>query len=381
MMLSLVVRDHLVTTTFHNDCWWMNVTVGEETSSPPLIAMNPLSFPVTSKLSFREWHVRLGHASDKVVRYFLKKHVPSFEIKSWKLFYCKVCAKSKSTHQLAKVCVDVPMDQPLDLLVSNIMGPFSQDPQGFWYLLTIHNHVSTYSIVYLLKWRSDAPAAIAHLAVQLGTSPKALRTNNAREFVSVSLTTALSKVGISLHPLLPYLLQENGEAKHLNRTLADMARAMLSESGMPDRFWQFAYALACYLHNRLPNRQCPSSSPHQVLYGRSPSIATLYPFGEKDIVHIPAVRQPNKLAERGIECQLLKPLLTSGGWLLWDPASNWMIHLESAVPTELYFEHKEKAINSMPLAKDISVPEILKQALVGPINTTGNRRASTSLIK
>ncbi|MBW0480772.1 hypothetical protein O181_020487 [Austropuccinia psidii MF-1] len=182
LMLSLVVRDHLVTTTFHNNCWWMNVTVGEETnesaaetSSLPLIAMNPLSFPATSKLSCREWH-----ASNKVVRSFLKQNVPSFELKSWKPFYCEVCAKSKSTHWLAKAHVDVPMDQPLDLLVSNIMGPFSQDPQGFQYLLTICDHVSTYSIVYPLKLRSDAPAAIldaiAHLSVQLGISPKALWT-------------------------------------------------------------------------------------------------------------------------------------------------------------------------------------------------------------
>ncbi|MBW0517255.1 hypothetical protein O181_056970 [Austropuccinia psidii MF-1] len=65
LMLSLVVPDHLVTTTFHNNCWWMNVTVGEETnesaaetSSLPLIERNPLSCPATSKLSCREWHPR-----------------------------------------------------------------------------------------------------------------------------------------------------------------------------------------------------------------------------------------------------------------------------------------------------------------------------------
>ncbi|MBW0461356.1 hypothetical protein O181_001071 [Austropuccinia psidii MF-1] len=138
LMLSLVVQNHLITTTFHNDCWWMNVKVRErtiesaaETSSLPLIEMNPLSFPTTSKLSFREWHVILRHASDKVVRSFLKQHVPSFEQKSWKPFYCEVCAKSKSTHQLARAPVDIPKDKPLDLQVSDIMGLFNQDPQGF----------------------------------------------------------------------------------------------------------------------------------------------------------------------------------------------------------------------------------------------------------
>ncbi|MBW0526939.1 hypothetical protein O181_066654 [Austropuccinia psidii MF-1] len=133
LMLSLVVCDHLITTTFHNDCWWMNVNVREgtiesaaETSSLPLIEMNLLSFPTTSKLSFHEWN-----ASNRVVRSFLKQHVPSFRQKSWQPFYCEVCVKSKSTHQLARACVDVPKDKPVDLLVSSIMGPFNQDPHGF----------------------------------------------------------------------------------------------------------------------------------------------------------------------------------------------------------------------------------------------------------
>ncbi|MBW0468133.1 hypothetical protein O181_007848 [Austropuccinia psidii MF-1] len=64
LMLSLAVCDRLITTTFHNDCWWMNVKLGEgtielaaETPSLSLIEMNPLSFPSTSKLSCQEWHV------------------------------------------------------------------------------------------------------------------------------------------------------------------------------------------------------------------------------------------------------------------------------------------------------------------------------------
>ncbi|MBW0504804.1 hypothetical protein O181_044519 [Austropuccinia psidii MF-1] len=166
-----------------------------------------------------------------------------------------------------------------------------------------------------------------------------------------------------------------------------MVRAMLTKSSMPSRFWKFAYALACYLHN-----WCPNSLPHQVLYGRPPSIATLYPFGERAIIHVPAVQQSHKLDVRGIECQILKPLLASGGWLLWDPENNQMIHSASAVfphfqtaqstqglpaahtqcddtwqgPTEVFFAREERAIDSLLLAKDISIPENLKQALAGP---------------
>ncbi|MBW0483195.1 hypothetical protein O181_022910 [Austropuccinia psidii MF-1] len=212
--------------------------------------------------------------------------------------------------------MDIPKEKPLDLLVSDIMGPSDHDPQGFQYLLTIHDHALTFSIVYRLKSRSDALAAVLdamrHLTVQLGTSPKTLQTDNAREFVSMTFTTVLTKFGIGFYPSLPYFPQENGKAERLNCTLRDMARAMLAQSGMPMRFWKFAYASACYLHNQLPNQQCPNSSPHQVLYSWPPSIATLYPFREVAVVHVPAVQKQQKLAARGIKCRLIKPLLASG---------------------------------------------------------------------
>ncbi|MBW0479628.1 hypothetical protein O181_019343 [Austropuccinia psidii MF-1] len=309
--------------------WEGTIESVAETPSLPLIEMNPLSFPSTSKLSCQEWH-----ASNRVVRSFLKQHVPSFDMRTWQSFYCEVCAKSKSTHQLARARVDITREKLLDLLVSDIMGP----------------------VVYPLKSRLDTPAAvldaITHLTIQLETRPKALRTDNAREFTSGSFTAALAKLGIGFYPSLPYSPQENGEAERLKQTLGDMARAMLTESGMTSQFWQFAYALACYLHKR-----CPNSSPHQVLYGWPPSIATLYPFGERAIIHVPAVQQSHKLDARGIECQLLKPLLAS----VKQPNDTFG---ERGLPT--FSNGPERAIASLPLAKDISIPENLKQALAGP---------------
>ncbi|MBW0482769.1 hypothetical protein O181_022484 [Austropuccinia psidii MF-1] len=280
------------------------------------------------------------------------------------------------------------------------MVPFVDDAQGFRYLLTIRDHVSTYSIVYPLKSRADAPEAIldaiTQLQVWLGITPKVLRTDNAREFTSTSFANAIAKLGITFCPSLPYLPQENGEAERLNRTLGDMARAMMVQSGMPERFWKFAYSSAAFLHNRLPNSRCLNSSPHQELFGTPPSIATLYPFGADAIIHVPAVNQPHKLAPRGIECKLLKPLM-SGGWLLWDPSTNKIIQSASVVfpafqppspstdpaakgslrhivnnmslgevPTERLFAAENQAIDSLTPVKDVRIPDHLGQALSGP---------------
>ncbi|MBW0527760.1 hypothetical protein O181_067475 [Austropuccinia psidii MF-1] len=155
--------------------------------------------------------------------------------------------------------------------------------------------------------------------------------DNAREFTSVSFTGALRKMGVLFVPSLPYSPQENREAEQLNRTLSDMARAMLVEGNMPPHFWQYAYSNACFIHNCLPNSRCPESSPYKELYSRRPSVATIYPFGAEAIVHIPASQQSHKLHLRGVTCKLLRPIDGSGGWLLWDAAKNCLIQSASVI--------------------------------------------------
>ncbi|MBW0533279.1 hypothetical protein O181_072994 [Austropuccinia psidii MF-1] len=113
-------------------------------------------------------------------------------------------------------------------------------------------------------------------------------------------------------------------------------------------------------------------------------------------MHVPAVNQPHKLAPGGIECKLLKPLM-SGGWLLWEPSTNKMVQSESVifpqfqpstnssrpiskgslghvvntmslgeVPTEHLFAAQNQAVDSLILVKDINIPEHLGRALLGP---------------
>ncbi|MBW0475027.1 hypothetical protein O181_014742 [Austropuccinia psidii MF-1] len=174
LKLSPLVNHVVVTTTFLKDCWWLNVVQKEGTNvyaavtpSSCLIEMSPISPPTSTSLSSHEWHEQLGHACDKVVLFFLKQHVPTFDTKQGQPFFCKICARAKSTHQLARAHADIPKEKPLDLLVLGIMGPFNTNTQGFRYILIVQDHASTYSIVYLLKSRSEAHQAISNCITQL----------------------------------------------------------------------------------------------------------------------------------------------------------------------------------------------------------------------
>ncbi|MBW0509161.1 hypothetical protein O181_048876 [Austropuccinia psidii MF-1] len=147
----------------------------------------------------------------------------------------------------------------------------------------------------------------------------------------------------------------------------------------------------------------------QVLFGQTPSISTLYLFGAEAIVHVPAVWQSHKLLPRGLACRLLKPLI-SGGWLLWDPVGDRQVqsasvvfprfqssnntptgsvkgslsHIVNAamlgqVPTEWYFKNELKAIDTLPVTKDVVIPEHLGQALSGPLQHKWKRACKAEL--
>ncbi|MBW0484414.1 hypothetical protein O181_024129 [Austropuccinia psidii MF-1] len=185
---------------------------------------------------------------------------------------------------------------------------------------------------------------------------------------------ALIKLGIVFFPFFPYSPQENREEECLNRMLGDMARAMMVQSGMPARFWKFEYSSAAFLDNHTSKSRRINSSP-QELFRTAPSITALYPFGEDAIVHIPAVNQLHKLGSRGIECKLLKPLMT-GGWLLWEPSTNKMVQSASVV----FPQFQLLAVLSGPVAKG-SLAHAFNTMFLGEVPMENQAIDSLILIK
>ncbi|MBW0493022.1 hypothetical protein O181_032737 [Austropuccinia psidii MF-1] len=160
-----------------------------------------------------------------------------------------------------------------------------------------------------------------------------------------------------------------------------MAQSMMMPSKMPKRFWRISCINICLTLDDYTI--CHTSN-----FLASLLQSQLYPFGMEAIVHIPAVQKHHKLAPRGVACFLLKPLM-SGGLSLWDLESNRLTqsvrivfprfqslgtsdasHIISAetlgqVPTECYFKDESREIDSLPVTKDLDIPEHLGQALSG----------------
>nr|GEU31191.1 ribonuclease H-like domain-containing protein [Tanacetum cinerariifolium] len=85
--------------------------------------------------------------------------------------------------------------------------------------------------------------------------------------------------GIKREFSVPRTPQQNGIAERKNQTLIEAARTMLVESLLPILFWVEAVNTACYVQNRVLVTKTHNKTPYELLYGRTPSIGFMRPFG------------------------------------------------------------------------------------------------------
>src|SRR4029079_4285811 len=87
---------------------------------------------------------------------------------------------------------------------------------------------------------------------------------------------------------IPYNPEQNGVAERTWGILANMARAMLKDSGMPKEFWPHAMVHAAYLRNRLPTRaNTDGSTPLMRFLGQASDIDRTRVWGSVAYIHVP----------------------------------------------------------------------------------------------
>ena len=69
--------------------------------------------------------------------------------------------------------------------------------------------------------------------------------------------------------------------ERMNRTIQQMARAMLDDSGTPDMFWGEAAHTTTKILNKAHVRVNSDKNPYELWYGNSPSVKHFRIFGSK----------------------------------------------------------------------------------------------------
>ena len=144
--------------------------------------------------------------------------------------------------------------------------------------------------VYFLRYKSDALNCFrkfkSMVELQSGHKVKCLRSDRGGEFTSCEFNKLCEVEGIQRQLSMAYTPQQNGVVERKNRTVVEMAKAMLHGNGLPYYLWPEAVHTAIYLINRCPTRALGDKTPFEAYSGRKPGLAHLKIFGCVCYVHI-----------------------------------------------------------------------------------------------
>ena len=143
---------------------------------------------------------------------------------------------------------------PLELVHTDTCGPFNKRTlRGEEYLILFIDDLSRFVWLGLMKHRDEAfekfKSFKAMAEKQSGHKIKCLRSDRGGEFTSNEFFDFCEEHGIIREFSTARTPQQNGVVERMNRTIQQMARAMLDESGTPATFWgEAAYAAVVILN-------------------------------------------------------------------------------------------------------------------------------------
>ena len=264
------------------------------------------------------WHEILGHCNyDDVQR--LQSVVEGMKIKGTtnKPPHCDVCTQGKFV-QTRNRDPDVRATKPLELVHTDLAGPIHpESKEGYKYALSFTDDFSSAVFVYFLKNKSDTVQATERFIAD--TAPyakiKRVRSDNGTEYTANSFKTLMVKNGIRHETSAPYSPHQNGTAERNWRTLFDMARCMLIESGLPKSLWPYAVQTAAVIRNRCFNKRT-KMTPVEALTGRRPDLSRMQKFGTECFAY---KQDKRKLDPRSEKCVFIGYDKSSPAYIVYFP--------------------------------------------------------------
>lgn len=250
-----------------------------------------------TKMCHHLWHRRFGHRDANAVNKVIKEKLGSGMIvtKCRRDEVYETCLEGKLARKPFPSVVERKAKQILDLVHTDLCGPFNTaTPSGNRYFLSLIDDYSRFTVIYLLKEKSEAKEKVkefVHFCKNyFGRKPKVIRADGGGEYVNKDLCNFYAKEGIVAQFTTAYSPQSNGVAERKNRSLQEMASCMLIDAGMEKKYWGEAIRTAAFLQNRLPSRVI-EGTPYEKFYGSKPKLDRLRVFGCDAYVHIPDVKR------------------------------------------------------------------------------------------
>ena len=144
----------------------------------------------------RKWHRRLGHLNQADVVRNAPETVGELDD------VCNVCALAKITKTPVPRVAETPAEK-LERVFTDVMGPFRVESlSGFRFCIVFADQYTKFVFADLLKAMSEALASLKKFVLSVGT-PKKLRQDNAKEFLSEQFKAYCLDAGILQEKTIP----------------------------------------------------------------------------------------------------------------------------------------------------------------------------------
>ena len=280
--------------------------------------------------SYDVWHQRFGHSSKRRIKMLYDMgSVEGLDVRGQfthdRHCTCPTCLQVNNSrlHIGAQRKFADYVSRKGQTLLTDICGPFPPSLEKFRYTISFTDEYSRFSIVYFLRQKSDAEAALK-AAIEYyrrnGIVISKIRSDQGGEFgghnerTSAAGLTAVpipdeesplfifqrvcSEHGIE-HELMPAHVPElHGLAERWNKTVMKMANAMLFSARLSHVVWPSAVAHANMLRNRLPVRGLGPYTPYEIFFGKRPRVDGLKVFGCDAYKLLPNIKVPGMAARK-----------------------------------------------------------------------------------
>ena len=290
------------------------------------------------------WHLRYGHLNCNDIKLLYdQKLVTGMNLTSVdRVEACHGCAVGKSKRLPFPKKSNRKTSRPLELIHSDVCGPFHlTSVGGSRYFVTFVDDYSRYVTVYMLKSKHEAFDKFVDFVImsenkfgieiqnfelegELGLKLKKFRSDGGGEYISSRFIEFCASRGIEKQITVPYTPQQNGIAERMNRTLMEMARAMLYHANCARELWAEAVATAAYLRNRCPTSTFQGATPFERWFGEKPNVDHLRTFGCEVYVHVPDQKR-RKLEPKAVKGLFVGYPAGSKGYKIYMPESRKMI--------------------------------------------------------
>jgi hypothetical protein len=197
-----------------------------------------------------------------------------------------------------------PGESPLDLIHSDVLGPFKPGLDGSRFIVTFLCDATQLSAAYCIKSKGEVFDCFKHFKLQyerLDRKIHRLRADNGGEYSSKDFLRYLFKNGIIPEFTVPGNPQQNGAAEKFGHVLWNRAKTFLKLSRLPWSYWPEMVRTANYVRLRTPHSRL-RTTPFRSWHGRDPHWKHLRTPGTKCWA---LERLRSKQTDNAVECRLL----------------------------------------------------------------------------